>query len=124
MASQTVGNPLTGYELGSGFGSQFLAVNAVPGTGAIYDFKLFNTLTVQWRTTGSMAGSILISNDGTNTQLLNVQDMKGAQQKFVTLSADGLNGSLLPRYVQFVIGSASSATVTGSGFCDVFARMN
>lgn len=124
MALQPVGNPLTGYELGSGFGSQFLAVNAIPGTATIFDFKLYDTVVVQWRTTGSMAGSIVVSNDGTNGLLLNVQDMKGAQTRFVALSADGVGGSVLPRYVQFVIGSASSATVTGSGFCDVFARMN
>lgn len=123
MALQQIGNALTGYELGSAFGSQFLAVNAVPGTAAVYDCKLFKTLTVQWRTTGSMAGSILVSNDGTNSLLVNVQDIKGAATRFVTLSADGANGSHLGRWVQFVIGSASSATVTGSGFCDVFGRM-
>lgn len=117
-----VGNALTGYELGSTFGSQFLAVNAIPGTAVVYDFKNFNTVTVQWRTTGSMAGSILISNDGVNTLLLQAQDMKGAQTRFVTLTSEGTLGSILPRWVQFVIGSASSATVTGSGFCDVFAR--
>lgn len=124
MALQSIGNALTGYELGSAFGSQFLAVNAVPGTATTFDFRLFKTLTVQWRTTGSMAGSILASNDGTNMVQLNVQDIKGATTRFVTLTSEGTLGSILPRYVQFVIGSASGATVTGSGFCDVFARMN
>lgn len=124
MALMTVGNALTGYEQGSALGSQFLVVNGVPASATMYDFKMFDTVTVQWRTAGSMAGSILASNDGTNTVLLNVQDIKGAASRFVTLNAEGIGGSILPRFLQFVIGSASSATVVGSGFCDVFARMN
>ncbi|MDP2692292.1 MAG: hypothetical protein Q8O88_01470 [bacterium] len=120
---QSIGNPLTGYELGSGFGSQFLVVNAVPGTAAVFDFKHVNNVVIQWRTTGSMSGSVLAGNDASNLKLLNTINMPGAQIQFVALDANGNNGSFLPRYLQFVIGSATSATVTGSGFCDVFARM-
>ena len=120
---QSVGNPLSGYELGSAFGSQFIVVNAVPASAAVYDFKIFDSVVIQWRTAGSMAGSILAGNDASNLKLHNVINMAGAQTQLVGLNAQGNSGSFLPRYLQFVIGSASGATVTGSGFCDVFARM-
>ena len=119
---QTIGNPLTGYELGGTFGSQFILVNGVPGSADAYDFKNFGYVNVQWRATGSMAGSVQCSNDGTNFVNLNIQNMPGAETRYVSLSVLGDNGSVLPRWLKFLIGSVASGTVTGSGFCDVFAR--
>ena len=120
---QTIGNPLTGYEQGGYFGSQFINVLALPGSANVYDFKNFGQVIVQWRTTGTMSGSIQVSNDGTNFVDLNIQNFAAAGTRYVSLSAFGDNGSVLPRYIKLVLGSASAGTVTGSGFCDVFARM-
>jgi hypothetical protein len=69
-----------------------------------------------------MSGSIQASNDNTNFVDLNIQNFASAGTRYVSLSVLGDNGSVLPRYLKMIVGSASGGVVTGSAVCDVFAR--
>lgn len=113
---QSVGNAQTGYELGSTYTEQLLALNAVVGSTSL-DLKNFNTVVVQWTTTGSMSGSVLGGNDNSNWVVLSTVNLDGAQTSLV-----GFEGSALPRFLQVTVGSVDGGVVTGSAFCDLFAK--
>ncbi|MDP2692290.1 MAG: hypothetical protein Q8O88_01460 [bacterium] len=111
-----IGNPLTGYHLGSYLGSTLINVN-VTGSSAVLHVGNHDKLVFQWTTTGSSAGSILGGNDGINFAVIDQQNFSAAQTILV-----GVDFATIPKYVKVQVGSNSTGSFTGSITCIIFGR--
>ena len=111
-----IGNPLTGYHLGSHLGSTLLNMNTT-GSSNVLHVGNHDKLVFQWTATGSSAGSILGGNDGVNFAIIDKQNFGTANTVLV-----GVDFATIPKYIKVQAGSNSAGSFSGSLTCVVFGR--
>ena len=111
-----IGNPLTGYHLGSQINLTFINTGS-PSLSSNLHVGNHDKLILQWTVTGSSSGSILGGNDGTNFAVLDAQSFSASQTRLVALDF-----AAIPRYIKLQVGSNTTGSFSGSVTCVVFGR--